>query len=307
MDLHPSMNKFLTERIISLLNKNDIFTISDFVKEDLYKLTQITKLDREAITKVKDNFVRLLSPHKGFGFQKEVIRTGIDSFDDLLGGGLKSGNLYDICGLSGTGKTLICNIIAVHFAEQYKYGTLYVDAKNDFSGQRIYNMLNARQCSDAECGVIMNSIRCESIYDVRQFLKILLDLPDYLDKHKDVKCLIVDSLPSLWLPLMDVNGVHLLSKATNLMHKIAFTHDIIFLLINIVTRRTETESNFERFKTTTNVALGSYWRTVPRQRILLERTDLPKTQSTGQRTVKILKGEGKGKTCIVNITNKGVV
>lgn len=39
-----------------------------------------------------------------------------------------------------------------------------------------------------------------------------------------------------------IGGVHLLSEATLLMHKIASTHDIIFLLINIVTRRTETES-----------------------------------------------------------------
>lgn len=128
------------------------------------------------------------------------------SFDDLLDGGLKSGNIYDICGLSGTGKTQMCNSIAVHLAEHYRCETLYVDAKNDFSGQRIYNMLNARKCSDTECKVIMNSIRYESIYDVRQFLAILRDLPSYLDKHKNVRCLIVDSLPSLWIPLMDING-----------------------------------------------------------------------------------------------------
>lgn len=125
------------------------------------------------------------------------------SLDDLLGGGLMSGSLYDICGLSGSGKTQICNTIAINLAIKYKYEVLYVDAKNDFAGQRIYNILKARSCNDTECGTIMNSIRCQTIYDVQEFLNILRDLPDYLDKHERAKCLIVDSLPALWFPLTD--------------------------------------------------------------------------------------------------------
>ena len=187
------------------------------------------------------------------------------SFDGLLGGGLKSGNIYDLCGLSASGKTQICHSIAINLAIHYKYETLYVDAKNDFSGQRIYNTLTARNCSDVDCGVIMNCIRCQPIYDVHEFLNILRVLPAYLKEHRLVKCFVVDSLPALWFPLMDgkkngetamqrtlgqsvhqcstFSGLSLLSEATHLMHKIAFTHDIIFLLVNIVTRRTETDGN----------------------------------------------------------------
>lgn len=121
----------------------------------------------------------------------------------MLGGGLKSGNLYDICGLSASGKTQICTSIAINLAINHKYETLYIDAKEDFSGQRIYNILNARNCADVECGVIMNSIRCQSIYDVHEFLTILRDLPAYLKKHKRVKCLVVDSLPALYFLLLD--------------------------------------------------------------------------------------------------------
>lgn len=186
------------------------------------------------------------------------------SFDDLLGGGLKSGNIYDLCGLSASGKTQLCHSIAINLAIQYKYETLYVDAKNDFSGQRIYNTLSARNCSDVDCGVIMNCIRCQPIYDVHEFLNILRGLPAYLKEHKQTKCLVLDSLPALWFPLMDgkkngkthakkntlcqsvhqnssFSGLSLLSEATNLMQKIAFSHDMIFLLVNIVTRRTETD------------------------------------------------------------------
>lgn len=125
------------------------------------------------------------------------------SFDEILGGGLKSGNLYDICGLSASGKTQICNSIAISLAINYKYETLYVDAKNDFSGQRIYNILNARNCNVMDCGLVMNRIHCQSIYDVHEFLTILRELPAYLKQHRQAKCLVVDSLPALWFPLLD--------------------------------------------------------------------------------------------------------
>lgn len=80
MDLNPSMNKLFSERIIKLLNKGNVNTVIDFVKDDLYRLTQITDLDRGTITKIKDDFVGLLSSHEGFGFRKDMIRTGIDRY-----------------------------------------------------------------------------------------------------------------------------------------------------------------------------------------------------------------------------------
>lgn len=170
------------------------------------------------------------------------------------------GSLYDICGLSAAGKTQICNTIAINLAINYDYETLYIDSKKDFSGSRIYKILKARNCSNS--AVIMDRIRCESIGDVDEFLKILHELPPYLTDNKQVKCLVVDSLPVLWFPLLDgkrngklhshnikiklkhelrILGVSLLCEATNLMRKIAFLHNIIILLVNIVTRRTETD------------------------------------------------------------------
>lgn len=63
----------------------------------------------------------------------------------------------------------------------------------------------------------------------------------------------------------------------------------------------------EHYKTKTTVALGKYWQTIPRQRFLMSRIDVTNSQNTSQRTIKIIQRKGKGKTCIVNITNKGVV
>ncbi|KAJ6642423.1 DNA repair protein RAD51 like 4 [Pseudolycoriella hygida] len=244
MELCKNVHELFTDYMVNLLNKQHIFTVVDFIKEDTYKLTQITNLDLQVTNELKNELLELLTPFEGFGFKAQKFKTGITSFDEILGGGLKSGHLYDICGLSASGKTQICNTIAVNLAIDYKYETLYIDTKKDFSGQRIYSMLNARNCTDIECGVIMNCIRCESVYDVHEFLTVLRELPSYLQNNKKIKCLIVDSLPTLWFPLLDgkSNGVSLLCEATNLMQKIAFIFDVIILLVNIVTRRTEIDS-----------------------------------------------------------------
>lgn len=53
--------------------------------------------------------------------------------------------------------------------------------------------------------------------------------------------------------------------------------------------------------------MGKYWQSVPRQRFQLERTNILSSKLTGQRIIKIIEREDKGKTCVVNITNKGVL
>ncbi len=69
----------------------------------------------------------------------------------------------------------------------------------------------------------------------------------------------------------------------------------------------DTTDRSNRFKMKETVAMGKYWHAIPRQRFLLSRTNTLNSQSTNQRIVKIIKGEGKGKSCNVGITNKGVV
>lgn len=75
-----SINKSLAEYTLNLLHKHNINTVIDFVKEDIYKLIQITNLEPEAITKLKNEFLHLLKPvqTETFGFELEIIKTGID-------------------------------------------------------------------------------------------------------------------------------------------------------------------------------------------------------------------------------------
>ncbi|CAG2067406.1 unnamed protein product, partial [Timema podura] len=93
-------------------------------------------------------------PRRGIDMYEELVNssalipTGIASLDVLLQGGLFTGNLYEVYGLSGDGKTQLCLAIACNVAHYLKQRVHYIDTKFDFSGKRIQAMLEARACSD---------------------------------------------------------------------------------------------------------------------------------------------------------------
>lgn len=78
MELSTDINNSLTEYIINKLKKQNISTVIDFVKNDPYKLQQITNLEPDEINGIKDDFLYLLTPFAGFGYSSQVIRTGVE-------------------------------------------------------------------------------------------------------------------------------------------------------------------------------------------------------------------------------------
>ncbi len=72
------------------------------------------------IWKESDNKVMLIKDIAEMAKYKQgdMYSTGIDIFDEALGGGVEDGDLIIISGLSGFGKTTFAQTLAVNFAEQ---------------------------------------------------------------------------------------------------------------------------------------------------------------------------------------------
>lgn len=66
-------------------------------------------------------------------------------------GGILTGNICELCGLSGDGKTQICFSIATHTTVYLKQTIYYIDTKGDFSAIRIKNMMKSLYCNDEVC------------------------------------------------------------------------------------------------------------------------------------------------------------
>lgn len=152
-----------------------------------------------------------------------------------------SGNIYDVCGISASGKTQLYTTIAINWAINYGHETLVVDAKGDFSGDRINRILLSRGAEyDAEKRKnIMRHIRYEKCNSPFKLIDILNNLLEQIHLYPKVKFFVIDSMPALWF-LFHGNqrsfGNRKLAILADLLRKLAVEHAIVVLTVNIETR-----------------------------------------------------------------------
>lgn len=77
MELKSNLSSYLTPYVINILNKSNIVTVIDFVKEHPFKLSTVTNLELETINKIKNDIFSQFQPYSGIDY-KSKIKTGID-------------------------------------------------------------------------------------------------------------------------------------------------------------------------------------------------------------------------------------
>ena len=58
----------------------------------------------------------------------------------MLEGGLHCGEILELYGLSGSGKSQVCHYIAAYLCHQEKSSVAYLDASNDFNPLHFYEL-----------------------------------------------------------------------------------------------------------------------------------------------------------------------
>jgi len=74
--------------------------------------------------------------------------------DNILHGGLFSGNIYELCGPSACGKTQLCYSILLNLIITTKKDIVYIDTKNKFSVNRIKQMLKNKCNTNNEVCIV---------------------------------------------------------------------------------------------------------------------------------------------------------
>ncbi|KAJ1528869.1 hypothetical protein ONE63_007241 [Megalurothrips usitatus] len=196
--LSTSMCQVLTKTAIENLGQRKIFTVVDVLQEDPKKLASISKLDFKDILTLRQALVSNYTPfpRQGLDAYNELmsncsyIPTGIQKLDELLGGGFLTGNVFEICGLSGSGKTQLCLTVAANVALQMKKVVHLIDTKLDVSGKRIHSIIEGRE-SDEE---YMGNYKMDSL----GLLNNLASLVKYIAHEHYVSILIIN-LASIWV------------------------------------------------------------------------------------------------------------
>ncbi|XP_068385678.1 DNA repair protein RAD51 homolog 4 isoform X3 [Eschrichtius robustus] len=196
--LRPGLCPGLTQDMVQLLRSRGIKTVVDLVSADLEEVAQKCGVSYKALVALRRVLLAQFSafPFNGADLYEElktstaILSTGIASLDKLLDAGLYTGEVTEIVGGPGSGKTQVCLCVAAHVAHGLQQNVLYIDSNGGLTASRILQLLQARTPDEGEqvesrrAGFLGGSdtagalqrIQVVRAFDIFQMLDVLQDL-----------------------------------------------------------------------------------------------------------------------------------
>lgn len=205
-----------------------------------------------------------------------ILSTGIGSLDKLLDAGLYTGEVTEIVGAPGSGKTQVCLCVAAHVAHGLQQNVLYIDSNGGLTASRILQLLQARTPDEEEQAGALQRIQVVRAFDIFQMLDVLQDLRGAVSQQVSsssgtLKVVVVDSVAAVVAPLLggqQREGLALMMQLARELKTLARDLSVAVLVTNHMTR--------DRDSGQLKPALGRSWSFVPSTRLLLD-----STQSSG--------------------------
>eukprot|EP00053_Salpingoeca_punica_P006099 m.58748 g.58748 ORF g.58748 m.58748 type:complete len:331 (+) comp13531_c0_seq1:209-1201(+) len=203
----------------------------------------------------------------------QVLSTGCSCIDELLGGGLLTGQVTEIVGSSATGKTQLCfsaaaNVLATSESAQ----VVFIDSGSSTCIARVQEILRAQHPSvGEEC---LGRLRMLRVFDADALGDVLQQLAQasWPSPAGCVRLLVIDSVASILAPA--VGGQHTQGHA--LLASIAIQLKQLAQQLNIAVLMTNYLVSADR--TVPRPALGVMWASVPHTRVLLASATQNQTQ-----------------------------
>ena len=259
--------KDISFTVIALLKKSGFLSLKDLVVCGPFELSSQTGIDiddsfliyNQALAALEQNGIiekRFIPATTLYHKRKNIgkISTGSKNFDFLLGGGIETKSITEVCGEYGTGKTQLCHTACVTVQQDYSNGglkgnALYVDTENTFRPERIETISKLRKLDSFK---ILDNVVVAKAYSSSHHELILSEAGKVIDSH-NIKLLIIDSIISLYRS--EFIGLSALSERQQRLNKlvhtvmrIAETFEIAVLLTNQVTASPDSMFSGNSFK-----------------------------------------------------------
>ncbi|CAO2644543.1 DNA repair protein RAD51 homolog 4, partial [Lemmus lemmus] len=287
----------LTEEIVQLLRGRRIKTVADLAAANLEEVAQKCSLSYKALVALRRVLLAQFSafPLNGADLYEElktstaILSTGIGSLDKLLDTGLYTGEVTEIAGGPGSGKTQVCLCVAANVAHSLQQNVLYVDANGGMTASRLLQLLQARTQDEEKQAGALQRIQVAHAFDIFRMLDMLQDLRGAMAQQATassgtMKVVIVDSVTAVVAPLLggqQREGLALMMQLARELKILARDLGVAVVVTNHLTR----DRDGKRFKP----ALGRSWSFVPSTRILLDVLEGAGTLGSSQRTVCLTK------------------
>ncbi|XP_046670223.1 DNA repair protein RAD51 homolog 3 [Homalodisca vitripennis] len=238
--------------------------------EDLFSTNNELQKEVEKILKSNSDLRTVLKeclnpPHKlsaGDLLKKEETCQRILTFsyrlDRLLGGGLPVGCVTEVCGPPGSGKTQFCLQMCISVQLHTSLGGLqaeavFIDTDAGFSPQRLTDI--GQGCKEHCCRVarsanfshdLMKTLEEQrfigyhyiAVQDYSQLLAVVVGLEEFIQKHTQVKIIVIDSLAFPFLQLSDMlKRTVLLCKILQISNRLALNYNLSVVVTNHLTTR----------------------------------------------------------------------
>nr|XP_057943446.1 DNA repair protein RAD51 homolog 4 isoform X2 [Doryrhamphus excisus] len=295
--LREGMCPGLDEDFLSRLRDAHIKTVEDLVSSGTEELAQKCSVSYTALLAIRRV---LLAQHAAFPVSgadlydellssTAILSTGNPNLDALLDSGVYTGEITELAGGSGSGKSQVCFGLAVHIAHHLKQNVIYVDTTGGLSATRLQEMLQSETSSGEGQMEALQRICIHRVFDVFSLLGCLHRLRSgglqqaCVGGGGSVKALIVDSVSAVIAPLL--GGKH--HEGTLMMSQLSMVLKMLakdFNMAALVTNHVSTSGVGEL-----QPGLGVSWSHVPRTRVLLERPPTATVSRPGLRSATLIK------------------
>ncbi|KAH0456068.1 hypothetical protein IEQ34_013975 [Dendrobium chrysotoxum] len=198
----------------------------------------------------------------------KLIRTGSEDFDGILGGGIHCGQVTEMGGVPGIGKTQLGIQLAVNVQIPVSYGGLgakaiYIDTEGSFMPERAYQIAEAcimdtwenlgfsrKEIEDCQERMQPDHFLANILYfricSYTEQIAVINYLDKFLEEHKDVKIVIIDSISFHFRQDFKemVQRTIVLNEMSRQLMKLAERFAVAVLLLNHVTAK-HTEGSFQ--------------------------------------------------------------
>uniref|UniRef100_F7HI46 DNA repair protein RAD51 homolog 4 n=1 Tax=Macaca mulatta TaxID=9544 RepID=F7HI46_MACMU len=192
------------------------------------------------------------------------------SLDKLLDAGLYTGEVTEIVGGPGSGKTQVCLCVAANVAHGLQQNILYVDSNGGLTASRLLQLLQTKTQDEEEQAEALQRIQVVHAFDIFQMLDVLQELRGTVAQQVTgssgtMKVVVVDSVTAVVSPLLggqQREGLALMMQLARELKTLARDLGMAVVVTNHITR----DRDSGRLKP----ALGRSWSFVPSTRILLD-------------------------------------